>query len=700
MKIQLMERYVKLILAGFDLHDGGVYVSVAFLNFLGMPGTVPSLISKAKKMKNGKWQARDFHGAIWVLLDSIPHQTRDKLNLNFAQDYLKDLLVTHKKCNYDTVLDQVKAESYLMLQKEISNYEKYLPNFYDMYQTKDERVTQAINLAILRVVVSFVQKYPKGLIEHFYDILKSEKIAAHSIPVDSKNYFYKYIKRIIRIGLPYALVNGNRDKTSNNLKLTPLLKELIIYLKAYGNYTSCREIEACIKDIRKNPEIAKDIELVSESTIRNYLATPEADNLTLIVRQGYRRFEQRILGYLPLHRTQFPLSKVLIDGYTIQVECEGEDQKPDRLVLFTIMDSYSGVVVGEVGETEDYKLIRRVFEKFLLFTRYRMPLEVVSDVHSSNQSKYFEGFRTYLEDNGVNWVPSPNPKRKAQLERWFGTLQQLYLTKIVGYVGEGIKSRRKDAHPSEEVKFLIKSRKYLKDKNEVVRLMLSAIDDYNRNAYFKDAASPLDLYHLKEPVHYIQLQDFHIPYFFWDKHEVTLNGSMVILKSTEEGEKKKWFYRSNDFDFSLQNGAEVDAYQNSNDPKITYVFKRGSVDFLKTLELQASANEAHFEQSEEDRRIIAEFGISKAKMKEAYLTRLDEIQSNLAAKFGIDPEELRRTAAFKKNADEYEGYKLGIAQKTPEPDISKPHKVREGRRAVKRSQKESQKPNPIHDTLG
>lgn len=704
MKWELMEHYLKLILRGFCLLEGEVFVSEAFLLFLGMPNTIRSLVSKGKQTNEGKWVSKDIGGRLYILLNSIPDRTRAKLNLNISQDYLKDLLVAHQGIFDETILTQVKSESYLILQKEIANHEKYLPTFYDLCTTKEERITQAINLAILRVIVSFIKKYPRGLIDHFYDVLKDEKIAKHSIPVQSKNYFYKYVRRIVRTGLPAGLINGNRDKASNNLKLTNTLKQLIIYLKAYGNFTSCREIADNIRKLRANPAIENEIKQVSESTIRNFLAQPEADNLTLLARQGYRKFEEQIIGYLPLNRTKDPLTKIIIDGYNIQVICEGDDGKPLRLVLFSIMDSYSGVVMLEVGDVEDYHLMRKAFEKFLRFTQMKMPREIVSDRHASIQSKYFKPFRDYLTDNGVNWIESSNPRRKAQLERWFGTLQQIYLTKVIGYIGEGIKSRRKDAHPSEEVQLIIRSKEYLKNKDELCRLIHSATDDYNRNAHFKNAASPLDLYHLKKPVYYVQLQDFHIPYFFWDRHEVKLHGSMIIIKATVDGHAKKWFYRRDDFDFTLLNQSELDVYHCPSSIEMVYLFKRGTNAFIATAKLQVAANEALADQTEQDKKIIAEFGLSKAKLRESYINRLEEIETNLKNTLGIEPGELRAKAEFKKEADNYVGYNLGIADKTPDADLSKPYKLFKGRKPLKKSKgrRKSQvlKKLGIHDTMG
>jgi len=703
MKWELAERYIKLVLNGFTLFDGDIYVSQAFLVYLGMKGSFASLISQSKQLRNGRWVPLTKNNFLYIKLDSIPSSTLTKLSLDFPQDYLKDLLITSGKCEDEKVLDQVKKEAYLILQKEVANFRRYTFTFYNEFSTKDEREMYALNYAILKVILAFVEKYPKGLIDYFYELLKSEIKEKHSIPIDSKNYFYKYITRMKRSGLPNGLIHANKNKPSNNLKLTDTMKQLIIYLKSYGNFTSCREIRNALLKI-KNNELSTETKLVSESTIRNFLSTHEADNLTLLSRQGYRKFEEKILGYLPLNRTQNPLTKILIDGYTVQVVCEGDNSKPEKLTLFTIMDSYSGYVVIEVGEREDYHLVRKAFEKFLYFSQYKLPLEIVSDFHSSYQSKYFDSFRKFLVENNVKWIASQNPKRKAQLERWFGTLQQVYLTKISGYIGEGIKSKRKDAHPPEEVQLIVKSKEYLKSKNEVTRLLLSAAEDYNRNAYFKDAASPLDLYHLKKPIYFIQLQDYHIPYFFWDKHRVSINGSMVIIKTkiAEAGGKEKstkWFYRNADLDFALKNGIDIDAYHNTNDDESLYLFERNSLKFIGIMKKQLTANEALHDQTEIDRKIIADFGISKAKLHQAYIQCQDNLEQTLKDKFGIDPIELRLKADFKKQAEEYDGYKVGIGKKKKEPDLTKSYKSRQGRRATRRAANKKDI-LPIRDTLG
>jgi len=605
------------------------------------------------------------------------------------------------------LLQEVKTDAYISLIRERENYKNYCFTYYDLIQDKRHLNAIAKTHALLRVILHYTDKYKKGLVGYFFKVLKEESDQEHNIPLASANYFYKYIERVRRIGLPAALVNGNTGKPSNNLVLCETVKKLIIFYKSHGNPSSARQIREDLKNAINNNENLRHLrkKIPAETTVRSFLACKEAINLTMLACHDYSEFEAQILGYLPLKKAQNPLTKILIDGYLFQVVCEDdESQQPFQLVGFFIMDDFSGVVMCEIGDVEDYKLIGKAFDKFFQFSRYRLPSEIISDRFSSFQSKYFKSFRKYLKKVGVTWTATSDPKRKGKLERWFGSLQQMSLSRVIGYVGEGIKSTRDNAHPAKEVLVKIKSKEFLKDKDEMKRILINAVDDYNRNAFFTDATSPLDLYRVKNPLNYKQLQPYHVAYFFWEKHEVSINGSMIIIK--KELHKKivnEWFYRNADFQFSLKNGEKVDAYHNPEEDSELYLFKPKTLKFLSTIKKILKAKSALADQTEEDRRIIASFGISKAELHGAYIKKLDEIRSTLKEQLEIDPSVYRKEAQGKKDADEFVLNKIGITSPTKEPDLFVSYKLKKrwGRGAVRRKRsKDNETPIDITDTLG
>jgi hypothetical protein len=705
MQHNLTEKFIKLLLAGFRLHQDKLMVSEPFLNFLGIR-SLKSLVSQSKTAGLGKWIVHKINNRVFIEVDSIPEPTRKKLKLDFQQSYIKDLLITTSDdADSSQLMMEIKAEAYITIVKELANSKMYLATYYNYTDDLLERQKLAKTHAILKVVLFYTDRYPKGLIDHFYQVLKDDSEKDHNIPLETADYFYKYLRRVRRVGLPSALMHGNVGKPSNNLVLSDIVKKLIIYFKGYGNPTSARQIHDDIKEaIVKSEKLKTLIERIpDETTIRNFIATDEARNRTCLATQDYATFEAMILGYLPLQKALHPLTKVYMDGYVFQIVCEDDvDMQPVCLVGFFIMDDFSNAVICDIGDVEDYSLIRKTWDKFLRFTGHRLPSEIISDRFSSYQSKYFPNFRNFLEGNGVHWEQSSDPKRKGKLERWFGSLQQVTLSRLVGYVGEGIKSKRKNAHPAREVVLTVKSKQYLKDKNEMKRILLAAVDDYTRNSFFPDSPSPLNLFRLKKPVHHIQLQHYHLPYFFWDKHEVSIQGSMVIIKE----KPIKWFYRNATFDFSLRNGSEVDAYHNPVDDAEIYLFEPGTLNYITSLKLVVKPMSARKDQTEEDRRIIATFGITKAKLHQEYIESTDKLKSELQEIAGMDPATLRKEAEAKKAADQYTGNKLGLSAPKNEPNLFDSHKMKKpkGRGPVKRKSKQkkerSSKLFDINDTLG
>lgn len=142
----------------------------------------------------------------------------------------------------------------------------------------------------------------------------------------------------------------------------------------------------------------------------------------------------------------------------------------------------------------------------------------------------------------------------------------------------------------------------------------------------------------------------------------------------------------------------MDAYHNSNDDSQIFIFERGVSKFISSAPKLLAANEAFLDQTEEDKKIIANFGISKARLKQQYINELKEVRLELTAKLGTDPAQLRKIAEFKKIESQYDGYKIGIATKKAEPDLFEAYKLKPGKRVGK----ELKKINTleIRDTLG
>jgi hypothetical protein len=232
MKGDFDDKLLRIVISGFFLTEKGeLLVAKDFLIFQGInKDSIPSLVSQNKKVRTGKWIPFDKK---YFYLDSIPEQTRKRLKLDFNEEFLKETLIIHTNCPQEVVLDRVKKTAYLDMLTEVENYKKYIFTFYDHYGDNAVRHTKAITFAILRVILPLVKKFKKGLIKHFYEVLCSEKKAIvnrinearakgfevvkeplmHEIPLESQNYFYKYLNRMEDIGIPKALIHQGKGKT-------------------------------------------------------------------------------------------------------------------------------------------------------------------------------------------------------------------------------------------------------------------------------------------------------------------------------------------------------------------------------------------------------------------------------------------------------------------------------------------------------
>ena len=127
------------------------------------------------------------------------------------------------------------------------------------------------------------------------------------------------------------------------------------------------------------------------------------------------------------------------------------------LFIIVVRDAYSGEVVGVHFDTkEDRWAYTNAFKMAVKTTGY-LPHTLVYDRFPGHLTDEMQSVLGAMERKGVNLVCTHKATGKALLERWFDTLQTVFLAKSKYYYGQGIMSTRDYAHRSPE--HLVKIRK-------------------------------------------------------------------------------------------------------------------------------------------------------------------------------------------------------------------------------------------------
>lgn len=128
-----------------------------------------------------------------------------------------------------------------------------------------------------------------------------------------------------------------------------------------------------------------------------------------------------------------------------------EEKKDGFLFVIAIRDVHSGDVLGyNFDYSENRWSVSQALKMAVLEAGY-LPYQIIFDRFPGHNTKEIQTLFENLEALGVKVEISHEANTKAAVERWFGTMQSVFMDGTAYYYGEGVKSRRDNAHRSPEV---------------------------------------------------------------------------------------------------------------------------------------------------------------------------------------------------------------------------------------------------------
>lgn len=463
--------------------------------------------------------------------------------------------------------------------------------YIDMGFSMDKSTEYARKHAVWHYFINAFYSEP-GLISPL-----KEGVKAYSVlyPGQLKyNRFSVLIRKALDEGIPSIVIK--KRPTGRHKEFNEEYEYWVMQLASSGKAHSKAEIhrEVCDMCEEMGPEYMKP----GISTIKRIYAKWERAIQENRYGKDKIRFEK--MGYVSIIKAQNANSQWQIDGWRLPFYVKGYE----TLCLFWVIDAYSGRVVGyKIAGTENTETILDGLENAVRSTGV-VPFEIVSDNHSFNQTKIAGNFKAELERIGCTWTVTENPRYKSIVERSFKTISTLYMKKMYGYIGEGVKTKNPDGRTSQELFDKYTSGNGWLTFEQVVAITVYCVNEYN-NRTDKNGKSPMMKYEESAKPGEIRLGNLETNPHFYNLFTRDMSSMLVRrgqIKITRAGVEYEYQLSSrlaqewNDRKVRVRYVSPIDGI---------YIYNPDTDEPLGYVPLKPKAHGAKFDQTEEDVKIMS-----------------------------------------------------------------------------------------------
>ncbi len=330
--------------------------------------------------------------------------------------------------------------------------------------------------------------YNGGLKKGALDVLYTAYNTVYSGQYSSKHALLRTINQCKSAGFDSIIIDKRKSSTGNNLKFNELHAFFVGGVVSIGKGYNAPHVLQLIIPMCNEAEIA----IPSLSWVKNYIAKNLKHN-EYNTRYG-RAKANKLMPYASIESALNADSQWQIDGWNLPFYFKNEDGGLDKLTLISVVDAYSRKIIGySISRTENRISIMEAFQDAISNTGC-VPFEILADNHSFNKTKEAQNFINELERIGTTWTISENPQYKSIIERSFKVVGERYCKTRYGYVGQGIKSKDKNAHSSPEMLNTFQKSGKILQEAEIKMTGVDVVLEYNKTINDTFKKSPNQLY--------------------------------------------------------------------------------------------------------------------------------------------------------------------------------------------------------------
>lgn len=332
--------------------------------------------------------------------------------------------------------------------------------------------------------------------------------------------------------------NQNRTKHANNDILKSWLVGLI---ESQKNYSAAY----IFRQIRRMSVQNGMTDFPSVRWISDYMNEPETQYITQQRYGANSRFNHKHRVYVPTQSALFAGDCWQIDGTRVNIidhkatyiNKAGKKVTGQKfLYIVAVRDVMSGMILGwEYCYEESATAVINALAMAVGNAGY-VPYEFIYDRFPGHNTAEWQRIETYMRIAGTIMTVSHDANRKAHIERWWDTLQNVFMMDSDLYYGEGIKSTRRYAHRSKE--YVAGMRKWANDNHfnyddacketdDIVnRYLNTPFSEYSRKFKTIDQ-SPVQLHAESDKPNTYAISDYDWCFLFGLNKQVSIANHMI-----------------------------------------------------------------------------------------------------------------------------------------------------------------------------
>jgi hypothetical protein len=415
-------------------------------------------------------------------------------------------------------------------------FKEYLHCYMEYKDDHREKLAKAC--AVVTVLRTIEVEYSIGEKDNKFWMLAGEILEGIKVSYIPSNY--RRLKEKIRMTGEKAIAEvidlprvGNQNtRQFDDKEVESWVFQLRSMGENYPNIWITRKVQQmCILTGKKAP---------SEGWFSSIFAKPVTKFLTAEGRFGKTgRKAQVYQGYIPIENAVFAgdcwhvdATRVNMIPYLKKSNLNGKDvMKEEFMQMIVIKDVYSGDVMGRHMDVRESALGYITAVMLAAKEQGYLPYEIVFDRFPGHNTEEWKLVTARMESFGVKVTVTHKAMGKAKLERFFGTLQTVFMTDSKYYYGEGIISNRKYAHRSSEYLYNLKKAaraagwnfdEAWNEINKVIeRFRATPYSEYSRK-YKLVEQSPKELHEQSDKPHVIKLAEHELCLLFGLSKTITM----------------------------------------------------------------------------------------------------------------------------------------------------------------------------------